>query len=353
MVISVSVKLYLSEEQNRLFSIRVSKFKDCVNKWIDIIRDQETTKLRDLQGDVYQSVKKQFGEDSNFVQLAEFTAIRMVRTAKRRRKMSPYLNKEFLKIKNTRLEDGKLVVLVGNRKGVRIKNSGNIPAGDIKESQIKKINNEWYAILSIDIEVPKLKNYKRFMGVDLGVAKTAVCCDWNGKNTRFFNGEPYRFKKNHFADIRKKVQPNIKEGNKYKFLKRISKKESNWVTNENHKISREIVNMAIRNKRSMAIEGLTGITSRLKVNKKTRIMLKGWSFRQLSEFIKYKAQMAGITVVEIDPRRTSKICSRCEYYSRSNRRTQNLFKCQKCNYETNADRNAAINIALRGTKLMA
>lgn len=63
--------------------------------------------------------------------------------------------------------------------------------------------------------------------------------------------------------------------------------------------------------------------------------------------------MAGITVLDIDPRGTSKTCPKCSNYSRSNRKTQERFICTQCGYESNADRVAAMNIALRGTELLA
>jgi len=212
---------------------------------------------------------------------------------------------------------------------------------------------EWYCLLSIRVETKKQKKYKKCIGVDLGIAKTAVISDWRGRNTKFFNGEPYRFKKNHYRELRTKLQPKLKQGNVYKLLKHISSKEQRWVTNENHKISREIVNIAIKNKRSIALEKLTGITKRLKVNRKTRKMLGGWSFKQLADFIEYKAKLAGITIVYIDPRNTSKTCPKCHYCSRSNRRTQSLFRCVKCRYESNADRVGAMNIAIRGNTALS
>jgi transposase len=49
-------------------------------------------------------------------------------------------------------------------------------------------------------------------------------------------------------------------------------------------------------------------------------------------------------VVAIDPRHTSQTCSKCSYQSRSNRKSQSLFLCKECDYQLNADLNAAYNI---------
>ncbi|MHA2244811.1 MAG: zinc ribbon domain-containing protein [Candidatus Hodarchaeales archaeon] len=53
-------------------------------------------------------------------------------------------------------------------------------------------------------------------------------------------------------------------------------------------------------------------------------MLNSWSFYQLKIFVDYKAKLRGIAVVYVDPRNTSKTCSR---YVRIGSRTNNMFKC--------------------------
>ncbi len=354
MVITKRVKLYIYDtEIDHLLGDRSERFFKCVNYWVDVIREKESTNRRDLQGKPYFVGRETFRLDGVTTQLAENFAIGLVRKTKGNRINIPYLSKMLLVI-NPKVKRGQIGFTTGERKRYWIDFRGEkIPEGTIRRSIIKKFNNEWFCHLSVKVNEEKAKGYKRCLGVDLGVAKTAVVSDWNGNNTRFFKGEPYRFKKNHYQELRRKLAPKIKQGNIYKLLKRIRRKEENWVTNENHKISREIVNLAIRNKRSIALEKLTGITERLSVNRKTRKMLKGWSFRQLADFIEYKAKMAGISVVYVDPRETSKTCPKCRYCARNNRRTQSLFKCRKCGYESNADRIGAMNIALKGTELLA
>lgn len=355
MVITKRVKLFFTDESIKtLVEDRVEKFNKCLNYWIDVIRDKESTRLRDLQGLPYFKAREIFELDGKTVQLAEIYAVRLSRAMKKRRSDTPHIKSKFLMI-NTCVQDNKILFTTGNRKKNWIEFKGEIlPEGMVCQSKIKKIDNEWYCLLSIKVKEVKPKNFKKCIGVDLGIAKTAVVTDWKGRDTKFFDGEPYRFKKNHYREMRRKLQPKIKEGNVYKLLNRISKKEENWVTGENHRISREIVKIAVEKKRSIALEKLTGIVKRLKVNKKTRVMLKGWSFSQLASFIEYKAKLAGITVVYIDPRGTSKTCPKCQYCYRGNRRTQSVFKCRQCNYESNADRVGAMNIALRGnTELSA
>jgi putative transposase len=55
-------------------------------------------------------------------------------------------------------------------------------------------------------------------------------------------------------------------------------------------------------------------------------------------------------VIEVDPRNTSKGCSRCGHAAAGNRRG-NLFRCQACGFTHHADSQAALNIRLRGILL--
>jgi putative transposase len=82
-------------------------------------------------------------------------------------------------------------------------------------------------------------------------------------------------------------------------------------------------------------------------------MMYSWAFRQLVDFVEYKAERAGVLVVFVDPRGTSKTCSRCGHSSRSNRPDQSHFRCVSCGYQMNADLNAARNIAALGLHALA
>ncbi|MGW7684962.1 RNA-guided endonuclease InsQ/TnpB family protein [Kribbella sp. NPDC054772] len=58
-------------------------------------------------------------------------------------------------------------------------------------------------------------------------------------------------------------------------------------------------------------------------------------------------QKAPGRVEKVNPARTSQTCSRCGIVDREARESQAVFRCRSCAYTTNADVNAAINIAAR------
>lgn len=354
MVIARKLKLY-PPNKNKVKILETTALlqTDCENFWIDKIRLIKKTSIKELQAKFYYEARSKFDIGSTLIQVAMMKAVRHTRITKRKRADTPYIHNKSISTYEIKISDNNLGVTFGKGRLWFPFKSRDLPIGSIKESHLKKIDGEWFCLLCIDIKEPKIKKYKKILGIDLGLAKIAVVSDKKGKQTTFFRGEQARFKRQKYYEMRKKLQPKLKQGNVYKLLKRIRRKEHNWITDTNHKISRAIVNMAVKKKAHLAVEKLTGITERLKFNKKTRRMIKGWSFRQLQDFISYKAHLSGLEMFSVDPRGTSKTCPKCGHSSRYNRRSQERFKCRKCLYESNADRVGAMNISKRATDLLA
>jgi len=96
------------------------------------------------------------------------------------------------------------------------------------------------------------------------------------------------------------------------------------------------------------MEDLTGIRKRTenKVSTEFRYEHSSWAFRQLQAFVEYKAKETGIAIIYVNPEYTSQTCPRCNHISRNNR-CGVAFRCEKCGYETHADRAGAMNIEHR------
>jgi len=132
----------------------------------------------------------------------------------------------------------------------------------------------------------------------------------------------------------------------------MSGKEARFRKHQNHCISKSIVQTAKGTGCGIAIEDLEGIRGRITARGgDARNRLSGWSFHQLAGFLSYKAEDAGIPIVQVDPRNTSKTCSVCGHCERGNRKNQAEFVCKHCGFSANADWNAARNIrALAASK---
>ncbi len=115
-----------------------------------------------------------------------------------------------------------------------------------------------------------------------------------------------------------------------------------------HKITREIVNRAIQTDSLIVLGKLKGLRNQEKEEggrgRKFNRKLFGFPYFKFTEYLTYKAALAGIKVIKILENWTSQICKKCN--QRGTRRTQGLFICKTCG-EENADRNAAFNIAYR------
>jgi putative transposase len=128
-------------------------------------------------------------------------------------------------------------------------------------------------------------------------------------------------------------------------LKRVARKEARFRRHQNHVISKRIVESARRTGRGIALEDLEGIRARVTARGgDARHRLSGWAFDQLGSFLGYKARLAGIPVVLVDPRDTSRTCAKCGHCEKANRRGQGEFSGKACGHEDHADRNAARNI---------
>src|SRR6266498_2269094 len=131
-------------------------------------------------------------------------------------------------------------------------------------------------------------------------------------------------------------------------VKRSKGKETRWATQQNHQISRQIVDIVAAHGGMLHVEKLLGIRDRVKMTRKVNRMIHSWPFAQLLDFIHYKAALVGVQVIEEDPRHTSQRCSRCGHTERKNRQAQAVFHCQTCGYTVHADLNAARNLAAKG-----
>ncbi|HWQ36944.1 MAG TPA: transposase [Blastocatellia bacterium] len=132
-----------------------------------------------------------------------------------------------------------------------------------------------------------------------------------------------------------------------RLLKKRNRKERRFASDLNHRISKAIVAKAKDTGRGIALEHLKGINRRTTVRKANRAERMSWAFADLRAKLEYKARLAGVAVIIVDPRNTSRECSRCGHISKSNRRSQSKFQCQACGMSRNADTNAARVIASR------
>lgn len=121
---------------------------------------------------------------------------------------------------------------------------------------------KWYMSVAISFEPKVVSSSSKVMGVDVGLNYLAVASI--GTNSLFFKGNEAAFIRRTFSSRRKTLGRN----KLLSVIKASKNKESQWMKNLNHKISRQIVHFAAENGvRCIRMEDLTGIR-RIKPNQK-------------------------------------------------------------------------------------
>ncbi len=213
--------------------------------------------------------------------------------------------------------------------------------GDRGEADLCFIRGEFYLFVACEVETPEPIDVDGALGVDLGLANIATDSDGN----RYSGAAAIGLRERRFRQRRRLQSKGTKSAKRV--LKRLSGRESRYMKDVNHSISKQLVERAQCTGRGIALEDLSDIRNRVKVRRSQRRTLHGWTFHQLGQMIGYKAALAGVPVQFVDPAYTSRTCSVCGYVAKSNRKSQDTFLCGQCGHSAHADCNAAINIAGR------
>ena len=211
------------------------------------------------------------------------------------------------------------------------------------QGQVDLVYREGTFYLHATIEVPEDTPIQptRFLGVDLGIVNIATDSDGNS-----YTGETIEVVRSRDATARQTYQSTHTKSAKRR-LKQMAGRQARFQRNVNHTIAKHLVQQAQDTKAAIVLEELTGIRDRVRLRKRQRAKHANWSFRQLREFLAYKCQRAGIPLLFVDPRNTSRTCNRCGYVDKKNRRSQADFSCIRCGHHAHADLNAAKNLATR------
>ncbi|MEF8835603.1 MAG: transposase [Candidatus Thermoplasmatota archaeon] len=215
--------------------------------------------------------------------------------------------------------------------------SWEITQSTIEKHEYEK-ENSFYLHLGLEKEDEEIEHKDpTVMGVDLGMNNLAVT-----STGKFFKGNQLDHNRKRFEEIRGKLQ---QKGTRsaHLVIQRMSERENRYACDTLHCISKELVEEAERNDVDIiAFENLKYIRERMPKNKWYHV----WAFNKLYQYVEYKAKERGIQVKQINPKNTSRRCSKCGHTEKNNR-NGNKFKCKHCGYELDADYNAAKNIGIK------
>jgi putative transposase len=210
--------------------------------------------------------------------------------------------------------------------------------GTIKTCTVKRTpTHKWYVYFSCDIE-PKdpLPKTDKIVGFDLGLLTYIQCSDGSKiDKPRFFKQE-----QKSLSQAQKRFSKTKTRHNKLvvaKVHERIRNKREDFC----HKASKKLVDKYD----FIAHENLNvkGMLEQKKYSKS--ISDAAWS--TLIQFLTYKAESAGRTVVAVDPRGTSQRCSQCGAVVPKTIEIR-IHHCPHCGFKTGRDLNSALEILRLG-----
>ncbi|MDB9494922.1 transposase [Spirulina major CS-329] len=218
----------------------------------------------------------------------------------------------------------------------RLIDEDGVTKGSLK---IALIRGQWFALCSVTQDVPEVISAHR-VGCDRGQNNIAVIATPNGQS-RFFRGREVKHKRRRFQTLRTELQ----KAGKKRAIKKLNHKESRWMREVNHAISKAISQFADYHNADVVMEDLSGCRGTMRQSKKQRSDAGNsrhrWSFYDLQLKTAYKMELLGRTLI-LRP---------APYTSKSDNRNGILGKRYRHNfvgfdgYQVNADFNAAVNIA--------
>lgn len=234
--------------------------------------------------------------------------------------------------------------------------------GKIKTCTIKREGDAWYVVFACEVEAEPMEENQEAVGIDLGVLHFATLSDGSTiENPRYLRKAGKKLERSQQALSRKK-RGSHRRKKAGQLVGKAHRKVANQRRDFLHKESRKLVNaygmivfeelqpanMSKRPNPKQDENGRylpNGAAAKSGLNKS--IADAGWSMFQ--QFCVYKAEEAGRTVLFVNPKYTSQMCSGCGTVVKKEL-SERWHSCE-CGTELDRDHNAALNILRLGRSL--
>lgn len=240
----------------------------------------------------------------------------------------------------------------------------------LKNSRIlknpRKRGNRWLGqiVVSYTPEPFKKKDLEVVMGIDLGVTVPAAVhitdhekpnrwaiCVGRGKDMlharNLIRGQIVRI----LRALRSKVSPlTDKTGRKAakEKLRNLRKKEKRIMKTASQRVAARIADIAKRN--GAGVWQMEDLSADIK--EESPWLCRNWAPGMLLDAIRWQAEQLDVKLEFLNPQYTSQRCSKCGNIDPANRPKgksgASKFKCVRCGFSDNADKNAARNLSIVG-----
>jgi putative transposase len=257
------------------------------------------------------------------------------------------------------IENGKIILpKIGH---IKVKQHRPLE-GRGKTCTIKREGDCWFVVFVCEVEAQsRLPDTDLAIGIDMGLKHFMT--DSHGdtvEHPRSFRKSRGRLKKLQQRLCKKKKKSNRRR-KAVKLVAKAHKKIRNQRKDFHHKESRILVdtfetivfedlsrhNMVRKPKPKQDENGKylpNGASAKAGLNQS--ILDAGWG--NFIELVKHKAECAGVTVYEVNPQKTSQICSACHKEGEHKDLSIRTHVCVYCGVVLDRDHNAALNILDRG-----
>jgi len=237
-------------------------------------------------------------------------------------------------------------------------------SGKIKNITVSRKGDRWYASIQVEQTIENAKHPSDSeIGIDTGIKYFAAFSD----GTIVEGVNSFRNHEDRLSREQRKLSRKKKGSNNWKKQKRKIAKLHHTIANVRSDFLHKLSTNISENQAKVYVEGLQirnmsasakgtieepGRNVKAKSGLNKSILDQGWfEFRRQLD---YKLFWMGGMLAEVNPRHTSQRCSCCGHRAKENRVSQDVFRCQVCGHEENADVNAAKNILTVGqTEMIA
>jgi putative transposase len=205
---------------------------------------------------------------------------------------------------------------------------------------------KWYASFSCEIEPQHLEPSSRVVGIDMGLTTFATFSDEYDdiENPRFYRRDEADLKRVQRAKDAAKQSQNWDQHRRCtKALAHIHERIANRRSDFAHQESRKLVNRY----QVIAFEALEPIEMGKRNTRGVRKSMLDAAWNQFIGLTIGKVEEAGRTVILVNPKNTTKMCSQCGKLV-PKKRSERVHRCPHCGLVLGRDKNAAINILARG-----
>jgi len=227
--------------------------------------------------------------------------------------------------------------------------------GKIKKVILKKSGNNFYISIICEVKAnTKITRIKNIVGVDLGINRYATISDGNNIETE----KNYEKRLNRLQlNQRRLSKKKLKSNNRFK-SKKIVITHHEKVKNSREDFLHKNSTYLIKTYDVLVFEDLniqkmlkseSGFKQQSKKSKRTlNRNILDMAFGKFINLLTYKAEEAGKFLILINPKNTSKTCSKCHHLNQKDLKNYRIFVCEECGFKADRDYNASLNILYRG-----